>query len=142
MSFGETVFLNKFRRWSFFQNFGFGGFIGNDFRRFFARFGGKTITAFGNCLDIILAVRVFAESFSQSVDAKSKVRFLDKSISPNRLHQIVAADEFATLFNQKNQQIKDFRLKRNGLTASLQTLLFKVKQKQVKLVNLFIHWTF
>ena len=89
----------------------------------------KAESALGHRADEVLAFTAVANGAPRRADAGAERRLRDDAALPDRLDQLVLADDSVAVADQIEQQIEHLRLDADGLPASAQFVLAKVDLK-------------
>ena len=81
--------------------------------RDFRNFGDKAITFFRHGFDKLVAVFVFAQNFSQGVNASRDIYFFDKRICPDEFSNSSFSTRCPLRSTNSDQHIENFRRERN-----------------------------
>src|SRR5437773_10376211 len=80
--------------------------------------------------------RIVAEHLPQLVNVKAQVRFLDKSVGPEAIHQRFLLNNPAAVLNQNQQHVKDLRCELERLAPAQQDFLVGVDREISERVKL------
>src|SRR5262245_44302089 len=78
----------------------------------------KAVATTRNCLDIVLTVRAFTESFSEQVDVLCEIAFFDHTVGPDELYQLFLLQHLSTVLNQRNQRVYGLGRQRQRLAIA------------------------
>jgi hypothetical protein len=67
-----------------------------------------------------MAVGSLTESLADGVDVKSKIPFFDERVRPDRLEQVLLADDIAATVQEGKQEVGGLRGQRNELSLTRQ----------------------
>ena len=82
-------------------------------------FGSEAITALGNGLDVMAAIRLFAQSAPHGRDVLRQITLFDKTVGPDCLHQSIFFNDVTAILNQDEQDLKGFEREWYWLTILL-----------------------
>src|SRR6185369_2358511 len=92
----------------------------------------KTIATLRHSLNVVFAFMRLAECFSQYGNVLREVVFLDKTVRPHLLHQILLRHHVTGVFEQHEQRVEDFRRERHLAILFEEEALGYVNSKAVK----------
>ena len=94
----------------------------------------KPVAAFGDGLDVAVAVFAILEKAAQQIDGLSQVIFFDGRVRPNAVHQLIFGEQPAIAFGEGDEGIKHTGRQVNAVLAAPEDTLARIELEGTELV--------
>src|SRR5262245_13578803 len=97
----------------------------------------KAVALPRNRHDVTMLARLFSERPAQDTYVESEIAFLNKSIGPDQLHQLIFLHHLPAVFDQRQQRGENLLRQRRRFIVAKQTTSHHINSEGIELVEMY-----